>query len=392
MAIDFQGLIGKSLQKFTQNILDNQSSEKITYYIDETNGLTYLDRYIYEENTYTKNKNSIEIFNVGHSTEDINFIRETFNRLDALIDIDFNEMSNNNGSIIDIYSVNSSSLMTEDSIGTALSQESSEGSWWDIFWKDLNNNKITSNEEKNTIIHEIGHTLGLSHPFESPYNPNWNTDDTVMSYNEGANGWNTWFSDSDIMALQAMWGRENDSGYIIINGLSSNYKFKKIQGDIYKINTEIGLEDISNLDSIKFNNIELNIKDQIISVFDQITGVEDYSSKVYRLYNAAFGRFPDIEGFNYWLEMKKSNKNTYKQTAESFIASNEFKSRYGQDLNQDEYLDSLYLNILGRTFDEEGKSYWLNQLNLGHETKGEVLMGFAESNENLSLFIQEVGF
>ena len=57
-----------------------------------------------------------------------------------------------------------------------------------------------------TIIHEIGHALGLSHPYEDPANGNWNTDDTIMSYNSSPDGWGVWFSDLDIAALIKMWG------------------------------------------------------------------------------------------------------------------------------------------------------------------------------------------
>ena len=38
MAIDFQGLIGNNLKNYTQNILDDQSSEVLTFYIDNSNG------------------------------------------------------------------------------------------------------------------------------------------------------------------------------------------------------------------------------------------------------------------------------------------------------------------------------------------------------------------
>ena len=32
--------------------------------------------------------------------------------------------------------------------------------------------------------HEIGHSLGLSHPNQDPYNKNWNSSDAIMSLNQ----------------------------------------------------------------------------------------------------------------------------------------------------------------------------------------------------------------
>ena len=86
------------------------------------------------------------------------------------------------------------------------------GSYWDIYWKDTNGSNPLNSFDSMTIIHEIGHALGLSHPYEDPANGNWNTDDTIMSYNSSPDGWGVWFSDLDIAALIKMWGVENDNG------------------------------------------------------------------------------------------------------------------------------------------------------------------------------------
>ena len=128
-------------------------------------------------------------------------------------------MSHNNGSMLDIYSVNySSNFSNENVVGQAIPQESKAGAWWEIIWKDATT--IGDNNYKhnfNTIVHELGHVLGLSHPFNDPFNNDWDSQDTVMSYNKGNADWNYWFSDHDINALKLLWGRENDSGIMSFN-------------------------------------------------------------------------------------------------------------------------------------------------------------------------------
>lgn len=98
-------------------------------------------------------------------------------------------MQSNNGSEIDIYSISYSSSFESNVIGQAISKSNSGGHWWDILLKDSGGNPNTNDLNKYTIIHEIGHTLGLSHPNYDPYNSQWETDDTVMSYNIGRNGY-----------------------------------------------------------------------------------------------------------------------------------------------------------------------------------------------------------
>jgi hypothetical protein len=54
-------------------------------------------------------------------------------------------------------------------------------------------------------------------------------------------------------------------------------------------------------------------------------------------------------------------------------------------------VNTLYVNVLGRDYDQAGYEYWLSNLNNGVETKYELLLGFSESVENKSLFSEMTG-
>ena len=54
---------------------------------------------------------------------------------------------------------------------------------------------------------------------------------------------------------------------------------------------------------------------------------------MFRLYNAAFARFPDVEGLAYWIDMFGSGANTKRQVANSFPDSEEFAESYGANIS-----------------------------------------------------------
>ena len=389
MILSINSLISNELIDHTKYTLSG--GETLTYYIDNTSGVNNLDRYYLDSNEQTRYLDTIKTINRGHSYEEQNFIKDLFNRLDQIIDLDFDEMSHNNGSMLDIYHISYSSHFKENVIGQAIQQKTFTGGWWDIFWKNSPlTGSININSDYNTIIHEIGHSLGLRHPNNDPTNPIWTSSDTIMSYNIGINGWDTWFSSNDINALIKIWGREDDSGVISFDKEFENYKFKKT-GNNYFIKSEIGFEDITHLKGLSFSDQNIDIKDDIISVFSLLKGVNDINSKIYRLYNAAFSRFPDHSGISYWIEQNIKGIDTYESTAQSFIASKEFAASYGQEISNSQFITNLYGNILNRLPDENGYSYWINQINKGLEDRGQVLMGFSESNENKSIFSTETG-
>ena len=76
----------------------------------------------------------------------------------------------------------------------------------------------------------------------------------------------------------------------------------------------------------------------------------------------------------------------------SFLGSAEFAERYGTNVTNEKYVETLYTNVLGRNSDIEGYNYWVGNLNSGLETRYELLLGFAESAENKTLFADMTGF
>ena len=113
---------------------------------------------------------------------------------------------------------------------------------------------------------------------------------------------------------------------------------------------------------------------------------------MFRLYNAAFARFPDASGLEYWINQYSSGVDDSRAVSQSFRASAEFKGRYGDNVSNETYVENLYLNVLNRELDQEGYNYWVGNLNNGIEQRHEVLLGFAESAENKTLFTEMTGF
>jgi len=113
---------------------------------------------------------------------------------------------------------------------------------------------------------------------------------------------------------------------------------------------------------------------------------------MFRLYNAAFKRLPDPDGLKYWIYNYSSGINDERAVASSFLISAEFKERYGENVSNAKYVETLYTNVLGRNYDQEGYNYWLGNLNNGTETRYELLLGFSESAENKALFTEMTGF
>jgi hypothetical protein len=101
-----------------------------------------------------------------------------------------------------------------------------------------------------------------------------------------------------------------------------------------------------------------------------------------RLYDAVFGRLPDLSGLTNWVSTL--NSGTSLQTvAADFVSSQEFQSKYGA-LDNTGFVTLLYNNVLHRAPDASGLSNWVTALNSGQDTRAQVVLGFSESQEHIA--------
>ncbi len=110
-------------------------------------------------------------------------------------------------------------------------------------------------------------------------------------------------------------------------------------------------------------------------------GIDRLAGAVKRLYQASFGRSPEPAGSIYWQEIA-SNGVSLAAIAATFQASPEWEQRYGTDPTETEIVDGLYTNVLGRSADSEGRTYWLQLLRSGQISEAAILLEFSESVEN----------
>ena len=178
------------------------------------------------------------------------------------------------------------------------------------------------------------------------------------------------------------------------SGAFNEYTFVNQGNDEYgiKLDSSSTIDSLTGLSTVKFSDKTIDINKDVIGTFDQVTGLNTDSGEMFRLYNAAFARFPDADGLKYWIDEFSSGRNTRRVVAQSFLGSAEFTQKYGSDVSDETYVNNLYKNVLGRDADTEGLNYWVGNLSNGIETRYEALLGFAESAENKALFSEMTGF
>jgi len=159
----------------------------------------------------------------------------------------------------------------------------------------------------------------------------------------------------------------------VYTGTHNNYTVnKEILGFGITDNVGNGGHDaLVNIERVQFTGE----KDMLALDTDGIAG------QVFRLYQAAFDRAPDVAGMGYWLGRMDAGASLDVLSHEFMTGQKEFDALYGINPNDQEFLGRLYQNVLHRTPDQAGFDFWIDSMNKGI-THEQVLKNFSESPEN----------
>jgi serralysin len=287
-----------------------------------------------------------------------------------------------------------------------------------------------------TLLHEIGHAVGLKHPFaEGPVLPTIhdNTVNTVMSYTDLGN--HSRLGPFDIAAVQHLYGADaaeatlavrwsrGPGGMLVSTGNDAANTITGLGiGDLVRagggadaINTEGGNDVIlpgTGADTVDggagFDTVwaEAPRRHAVLAEqgggartlalpggTDRLSSVETIrfsdghlafdaglpAGQVFRLYGAALDRPPDPIGFGQWVQAVEHGTLALEDAAAGFVGAAEFAARFGAP-NDAGFAVLLYGNVLGRAPDAAGLAYWTEAMAAGLGRAG-ALLGFSESAE-----------
>lgn len=118
-------------------------------------------------------------------------------------------------------------------------------------------------------------------------------------------------------------------------------------------------------------------------------GFDTVSARVFRLYQAALDRVPDLHGLFYWTDILQTGARSLTSVSAGFVDSPEFQNTYGET-DDSAFVTLLYSNVLDRAPDAVGLSYWIDLLGSGARSRPEVVIGFSESREFIAKTAAEV--
>ena len=164
-------------------------------------------------------------------------------------------------------------------------------------------------------------------------------------------------------------GKAGEDQALYIGGRSL-YNVQKLS-DGYQITSNVisggGTDSVFNVEHFNFGTTSLLAK----SALDQ---TQTFAS----FYDALFDRAADAEGLRYWTDDYFEKGQTVVDVALGFVTAKEDNV---VSLSNQEFVTRLYTYGLEREPDAPGFAYWMNELQTQQAHRGDILLGFVQSNE-----------
>lgn len=110
-------------------------------------------------------------------------------------------------------------------------------------------------------------------------------------------------------------------------------------------------------------------------------GAAEYRDQVQTMYVAYYGRPGDEGGVDFWADRLAGVNGNLDDIIDAFGNSEEFQERFG-DLDNEELVNNIYLQLLGRDADAGGLAFYIGQLEAGTITLASVALDVANGAQN----------